>query len=134
MHNFKTILKENKLKITPARVRILEKLHAFKKPLSAQDIIKAVKGIDAVTIYRTLELFSDKKIISRILISKDRAYFEFVHDHHHHIVCTGCGAVADIPHCAMDKAEALALRHAKNFTSISSHSLEYFGVCKSCSK
>ncbi len=132
MEDIKALLKEAKLKVTPARLAILEALHASKKPLSVQDLMKSLKGIDSVTLYRTLESFADKNIIARILISQDRAHYEFVHHHHHHIVCTKCGLVDDIPHCVMDMIEKDALKHAKNFKAISSHSLEYFGVCKKC--
>ncbi len=132
MEDIHKILKDAKLKITPTRIAVLERLHNSHKPLSVADLMKQLKNIDSVTLYRTLESFADKKIIARILISQDRAHYEFVHHHHHHIVCTGCGAVADIPHCDTDVLEKTALKHAKNFAQISSHSLEYFGLCKKC--
>ncbi len=128
----KTLLRTYKLKATVPRAGVLSLLRASKKPLSAQDIIGKLKKIDSVTVYRTLEQFAECGLISRVNISKERAYYEYVHSHHHHVVCTGCGKMEDIKNCATTTSEKTVLKSTKKFAQISSHSLEYFGLCNSC--
>jgi Fur family ferric uptake transcriptional regulator len=92
--------------------------------------------MDKVTLYRALEDFSKSKIVAKINLQDVAVYYEFLHTdhHHHHIVCEKCGKLEDIEHCSPLVLEKEILKHSKSFSSIASHSLEFFGVCKACSK
>lgn len=127
----KKILKENSLKITKARQKILNIFLSSRKPISAKEVKAKAKNIDEVTIYRNLEELCRAQIITRISISKDRSYFELVNHHHHHVVCNTCGRIEDLDDCLATK-ETSVLKKSKNFANILSHSLEYFGICRAC--
>ena len=126
-----TLLKDSGLKITPARQIIFGAFLKSKKPLSVKELKSKLKNMDEVTIYRNIEQLASVGLISRVAISNERAYFERVHEHHHHIVCTICGTLEDIHDCIVP-TEALVLKKVKGFHKITSHSLEFFGVCKMC--
>jgi Fur family ferric uptake transcriptional regulator len=52
-------------------------------------------------------------------------------DHHHHLVCRGCGHSVEISSPALESwAEAEARRHG--FTSVT-HTAEMYGLCSGCS-
>ena len=107
--DFKPILKEKGLKITPARLEILGIFENSKLPLDAQGIymqlkkLRKAKNVDEVTVYRNLTKLEEDGILKRVNLRKDAIYYELnIDDHHHHIVCTDCGKLEDFELCDMD--------------------------------
>lgn len=134
---FEELLREHEYRITPARIALVTFLSRFKKPLTASDIQKEMTHkMDKVTLYRALEDFAKSKIVTKVNLQDTATYYEFLHKnhHHHHIVCEKCGKIEDIENCNQSNLQKEVLKYSKNFTAINSHSLEFFGVCKACSK
>ncbi len=136
MTDFKKILREAKLKVTPARLATLAALSKSSRPMTAEEIhVKVGKsGIDPVTIYRTLASFEAHTLVKRVDLHRDAVHFELADPHHHHIVCTSCGAMEDFDVCDVEAIGKKILRHSSNFKTIQEHSLELFGLCKKCMK
>ena len=129
------LLQENGYRITKGRVELLIFLRHVKNPLSAGDIQKQINyKMDKVTLYRALEDFATSKIVVRVNLQGASTYYEFLHEdhHHHHIICEKCGKIEDIENCNQTSLQKEILKHSKSFTIINSHSLEFFGICKSC--
>lgn len=133
---FASIFKEVGLKITPIRLAILNVFSSDCKPINAGDILDRLKkkDINLVTIYRNLSSFEKAGILKRIDLHKDSTYYELACHHHHHIVCTNCGTVESFSDCDVDKISENVLGKFSRFQVINQHSLEFFGLCKSCSK
>lgn len=134
---FEKLLREHEYRVTPARMALLIFLSRSKKPLTALDIQKEMNyTMDKVTLYRALEDFAKSKIVGKINLQDTATYYEFLHKdhHHHHIVCEKCGKIEDIENCNQSNLQKEVLKHSKSFTIINSHSLEFFGVCKTCSR
>jgi Fur family transcriptional regulator, peroxide stress response regulator len=126
-------LRAQGLKLTPHRAAVLRALRAAPAPLSAEALAKQIPQAHLVTLYRTLETFARAGVVRTVGLEPERARFELNFDHHHHIVCTSCERVEGVR--LKDKAlERAALRGARNFRTISRHTLEFFGLCKSCAK
>lgn len=131
------LLREQGYRITPGRVALLTFLSHSKKPLTTGEIQKEMSyKMDKVTLYRALEDFATSKIVAKINLQDTAIYYEFLHEdhHHHHIVCEKCGKIEDIENCNQTSLQKEVLKHSKGFTSINSHSLEFFGICKACTK
>ncbi len=131
------LLQKHGYRLTLGRIALLSFLSDIKKPVSAGDIQKGMKyKMDKVTLYRALEEFSKSKIVAKINLQETAIYYELLqkNHHHHHIVCEKCGKIEDIEHCEQTNLQKKILKHSKSFTTINSHSLEFFGVCKTCSK
>ena len=131
------LLQEHGYRVTTGRVALLMFLKQSKKPLTAGDIQKGINSqIDKVTLYRALEDFTKSKIVGKVHLQDTATYYEFLHKdhHHHHIVCEKCGRIEDIEYCDQTNLQKEALRSSKGFSTINSHSLEFFGLCKLCSK
>lgn len=130
------ILKKNNLKNTNARKNILALFEEGHDILSAEDVFLKLKkkGVDNVTVYRTLDSFEFKGIIKKVDLRKGAAHYELASHHHHHIVCTSCGLVEIFEGCGFDSLSKKALRGSKKFKQINDHSFEFFGVCKNCNK
>jgi Fur family transcriptional regulator, ferric uptake regulator len=135
--NYVEILKKNKLKVTPARVAILELFGQSNKPLSVDMIEHKIKSktINQVTIYRTLESFCKLGIISRVDLRQGAMCYELVGEHHHHhIVCTECGILEDFESCQIEGLSKKIISKSTKFKLIKDHSFELFGVCNLCLK
>ena len=132
--HLKNIIRSRKLRSTPNRITILRLLMQTKTPLSAEEVQKRIKG-DLVTVYRNLHTFVSVGFVRELRFQDAVARYEYVHgSHHHHAVCTGCGVVSELDTCDTSHLDTHALRHAKNFVSITNHSLEFFGTCTQCAR
>lgn len=81
------------LRLTSKRKKILAAIQRHHGALSVADIHKYVPDIDLVTIYRSVELFTQEKLIKRVLLGTDEALYEYQAEPHHHAVCTDCERV-----------------------------------------
>lgn len=129
------LLRSGGFKATPGRLALLSVLASSAKPLGVPEIVAQLKGeMDQATVYRALDALYRSGILRRVELEHTHAHYEVVipGDHHHHIVCTICGRIEDLPECATDDLEQQALTRTKAFATISRHSLEFFGVCRKC--
>ena len=139
MHSqqFKALLRENRLKATPARVAILEVFeHAF-KPLAIKDLEQALgknSAVDTATLYRNVENLKGLGILSEVNISSGQAFFEIgSKPHHHHLICESCGRLENVAGCRVENVKKDWLKNS-GFKNINRHSLEFFGICNQCYK
>ncbi len=134
--DFASLLRERKLKVTPARTAILAAFSANCGPLSAELVSKKLKQkeINLVTVYRTLEAFEKLGILKRVDLHQDSVHYELTDHHHHHIVCTTCGHIEEFEACGIEGFAHTVLKHSPTFKKIDQHSLELFGICNTCVK
>jgi len=131
------LLKETGLKATPGRIALLRFLQSEKNPLTVKEITKGLgETLDQVTVYRALEVLAEKGVIRKVDMRHPHAHYEMVigRAHHHHLICTRCERVEDVPHCETGGLEYRVLQSSKEFATIESHALEFYGVCKKCMK
>ncbi len=130
---FKVILLSHNQRVTAPRLEILSILKSNKKPMTISQIHSEMKGkkTDLATVYRTLNLFADLRIVSEIDFKDDFKRYELIFDrhHHHHIVCRSCGRVDNVEACVLGELEKMLQR--KGYTEVT-HSLEFFGICEEC--
>jgi Fe2+ or Zn2+ uptake regulation protein len=130
------ILKGKKLRVTPHRLAVYEFFLKNNTPIPAKVVYEKLQktGIDQVTVYRVIRSLVDSKLIKQIDLGEDQAYFELVDENdHHHVVCNRCKKIADFTGCEIDQIMSRALTQSQ-FSSIDTHSLELFGVCKKCAQ
>lgn len=127
-------LSDNNIKPTAVRINVLEVLMDSKTALSAKDLEGRLELIDKVTLYRTLKVFEEKKIIHTIQdgtnVLKYAACEEGCEcapqDQHVHFHCTKC----DETFC-FTEAHIPSVSIPINFTP-SSVSMVFQGVCSNC--
>ena len=133
--DYPALLNARGLRATAGRVELLKALSREKSPVTIDHLAKKLADHpDTVTLYRSLEAFTNAGLVERSSLGHTHAHFELCIDrpHHHHAVCRSCGKVEDIeiPHAAQPEREAL--RQTKGFASIDSYTLEFFGQCVRC--
>ncbi|MFZ5641658.1 MAG: Fur family transcriptional regulator [Bacillota bacterium] len=129
---------DRECKLTPQRQKILKVfMDNPESHLSAEDVYSIIKQkhpeIGLATIYRTLDLLAEMEVLQRMDFGDGRSRYEFTQNeahHHHHLICTRCGAVTEF---ADDLLEALedAIARRSGFEVID-HQLKFFGYCKKC--
>ncbi len=88
-------------------------------------------GLGRATIFRTLDLLVDVKAVERLdLPTGEHAYVACDPNHHHHVVCSGCGRSRDIDDHGLRAVVAEVARHTGY--RIDEHRLELFGQCPAC--
>lgn len=86
---------------------------------------------DRTTIYRELRFLLEKNIIRKIQLGDDKTYYEISAEHHHHLVCTKCNKIKEIV-IGKHLEEQEKKIYKKEKFKITSHSLEFYGLCHKC--
>ena len=128
-----SLLQLKGIKSSTARLKIMQICCSSDLPLDVQEVTSLLKNeIHLSTVYRTLEKFVAVGILERIDFQEGKFRYEFVRDHHHHVVCNDCGKVADIKDSGIEKIEqSVSLQTGFIVTK---HSLELFGLCNKCQR
>lgn len=127
-----TLLRSHGLKATRQRSALLSQLRAAGEPMTTEDLQRRLGGkINIATVYRVLSDLVRAGLVYQTDFRAGRAYYEFQVHHHHHIICTVCGRKEAVEICEPEWVDEVR-QGAKHFSSISSHMLEFFGVCKLC--
>jgi Fur family transcriptional regulator, ferric uptake regulator len=121
-----------KLRTTKPRTQIFDTLKSLNRPMSIMDIVNACPGIDKVSVYRTIELFVELRIVSTIPHGWKHVYelaAPFI-PHHHHLICEKCGNLTEIH---SDRLESIitSLTDEHGFKT-SGHHFEITGLCREC--
>lgn len=133
----RTKLSAAALRDTETRRVLLAILHESVGPLATPEIVarchKAGRKANKTTVYRDLTVMEQAGIVHRVIVSDRKQYFELTErDHHHHFVCLECHKVEDILLDERDLVkQEVRLAKQRGF-SVSRHSLEFFGLCKTC--
>jgi Fur family ferric uptake transcriptional regulator len=131
------VLRESGHKMTPQRMMILTSLRHAKGHLSAADIFEEVKAaypyVDISTVYRTLTVLKEMRLISETHMGGGDATFEWVaSERHHHLICRKCDGVTVLDHRHLEKLGA-EIERTSGFRADMDH-FAIFGLCSYCAR
>jgi Fur family peroxide stress response transcriptional regulator len=97
--DYKIILRERGLKVTPQRLAVIEAVEVLHDHPTADDVSRFIRkkhpSIATGTVYKTLETLVDKDILKRVKTDSGLLRYDAVRDQHHHIYCTHCDRIED---------------------------------------
>ncbi len=134
-HQAEHILADNKIRVTPVRLKVLEVFLGHKTAISHSMLEEKLSGTDRVTLYRTLKSFEENGIIHKAVDGTNSARYALCHvdcshhqhvDNHAHFHCEIC----DSTNC-IQEIEVPDVQLPEGFTSSSTH-LIIKGICKNC--
>jgi len=136
-HDCKNELNEVNLRATPARMNLMYLLETSDKPLDVQTMIDYLKEknveTDPATVFRIVNTFTEKGLTRQIQFQEGKFRYELASKaEHHHLVCTRCGQIQDMSDCNIDVLEN-HIEKKKKF-KVTSHALEFYGICEDCQK
>ena len=125
-------------RLTGTRRAIVEALAKAEKPLSIPEILDADTSLAQSSVYRNLSVLENAGAVSRVVTTDEWARFELSEEltgHHHHLVCSRCGAVDDVripDDVESDLDRALGILAARAGFELQHHRLDLVGVCSKC--
>ena len=123
------------LRVTQQRVAVLDAVRRLPHA-DTDSLIQAVRreagDISHQAVYDVLRALNEAGIIRKIQPLGTVARYESrVGDNHHHVVCRGCGAIADVD-CAVGETPCLTAGQSHGFV-IDEAEVIYWGTCPDCS-
>ena len=125
------IIQKSSYKLTPQREKIVEILVENEdKHLSKEK----TPDIGIATVYRTLDIFYELKILEKISFSNGVSKYHLrqsVDDElHHHLICTNCNSIEKVSNPIFNKL----IEYMKKEYSfeVQDNSLSFYGTCANC--
>ena len=120
-----------------ARRAVIEVLASEPCALSAFDIDERLRAgsrrVGRASVYRALEQLTDLDLVHKLDLGTETARYERsdpAGDHHHHMVCDGCGRVLPFEDAGLELAVA-RVTGGRRF-AVSGHEIVLHGACNRC--
>ncbi len=124
-------LEEAGHRTTAPRLAILAAAADAGDQFSADALARQLPRLGRATVFRTLKLLVDLDVLCRVLHDDGTLTYRWSRrGHHHHLVCTDCGAVEDFVGCDIGSLVDSAV--ARSSFTIEGHWLEVYGRCRNC--
>jgi Fe2+ or Zn2+ uptake regulation protein len=124
---------------TASRDALVDVLARARRPLTIPEILDADRDLAQSSVYRNLVLLEQAGVVHRIVTNAEFARFELAEDltgdHHHHLICSSCGAVEDAPASpAIERAVHQAIDEVERATGFrtTAHRIDLLGLCRDC--
>ena len=132
--DFQQLLRDAGLRVTRPRTAVLGAVESHPHS-DTESIIGAVRRelpeVSHQAVYDSLHTLTAAGLVRRIQPSGSVARYESrVGDNHHHVVCRGCGTIADVD-CAVDETPCLTAADDHGFV-IDEAEVVYWGTCPRC--
>jgi Fe2+ or Zn2+ uptake regulation protein len=128
------LLRRAGLRVTAPRVAVLEAL-AGAPHSDTERVIALVRGrlgaVSPQAVYNVLAALVDAGLVRRVEPAFSSALYEVrVGDNHHHVVCRGCLATADVD-CAVGRRPCLTPSDAHGYV-LDEAEVTFWGLCPEC--
>ncbi len=133
-----SLLMETGHRYSAVRRRLVKVLRTAGKPLTNSQITDSDNSLVQSSVYRNLNVLEEVGAVTRINTNDEFARYELaehITEHHHHMICTNCGDIADfsLPSSAEENLNLSLRKAAKDVSfNIDSHRLDSLGTCVSC--
>jgi len=128
------LLRQRGYRVTGQRLTVLRAV-SREPHVTADAVAETVRAemgsISIQAVYDVLGVLVDVGLVRRIQPAGSPARFEArVSDNHHHVICRGCGRVADVD-CAAGSAPCLTAVDDRGY-EIDEAEVIYWGLCPEC--
>ena len=123
---------------TSNRRALIDLLDATDHPVTIAEVLTLRTDLAQSSVYRNLSVLEQAGVVHRVVATDEFARYELAQDlteHHHHLICSSCGAVADFtigPKLEDSMAEAFARVGEETGFETDHHRLDLVGRCTDC--
>ena len=124
--------------LTPRRRSLLEILRSAVHPLTIHEILERGSELAMSSAYRNLTVLEHAGVVNRVITQEGFGRYELAEElteHHHHVVCSSCGSVEDVPASpTIERSLRDVARQVARRTGFKTeqHRLDLFGLCENC--
>lgn len=121
-------------RLTPQRLAVLNIVAMSEEHPSVEEIHRQIQRdyptTSRATVYNTIDLLRQMGEVLELPFSGGSSRYDGRNpEPHPHLICTGCGRIADLDIDVAGMAQAVA--HSTGYAQIK-HRLEFYGVCPRC--
>jgi len=124
------------VKLTQQRLEIFREIAARRDHPDAEEVYHAVRhrmpGVSLDTVYRTLWILYDLKLIATYGQLRETVHFDPNPDPHHHYICVRCGIIRDLKTPELDDFQLPSA--AAPYGSVLALRIELSGICEGCAR
>ena len=123
---------------TPLRRKIVDALIASGHPLTIQDVRDTTMDLAQSSVYRNLVVLEESGVVVKVVTTGAIGRYELSEDltgHHHHLMCSRCGAVRDVvvpESLELDIDRVLSKLARSEGFALDHHRLDVIGRCANC--
>ena len=127
-------------RLTVPRREVLKQIASRASSFSATELLESVTRarphVGRATIFRTLDLLVELGLLQKVHTETGPSWGHsyllcgLSDAHHHHLVCTRCGQIADFAECMLDELVSSLKAHTE--FQVEEHRLELYGKCERC--
>jgi Fe2+ or Zn2+ uptake regulation protein len=128
-------LRQEGHRLTPQRLAVLEVIKSGPGHMTVNEVLEQLRAqyptLTVPTVYRNLQWLTEVGLVAETDLGGGSRVYEYIADHpHHHLVCSHCHRVIDLPDSLLDPLRE-ALGEQYGFASSMEH-VGLFGVCPEC--
>ena len=128
----KEYLKENKLRCTPERFKILNMIYSIDGSFDIDTLLQHMEEkkfrVSRATIYNTITLLINANLVTHHLFGNRSRYEKCFNNEKSHLICTKCGRITEI---TIPNLRETITPDIKKF-HLTHYSLYVYGVCSKC--
>lgn len=140
IEKFREFLRTKGLRLTPEREAVVRAVYATHEHFDADHWVNTLasqpgrKWASRSTIYRTIDLMKEARLIRQVARVNDRAVYEhdYSYPQHDHLICKKCQKLIEFPN---EEIAAVVEKVAAELGfRLTGHRLEGEGICAECSR
>lgn len=122
---------------TPERYLILKHIYSLSDHFDIDFLFQSINAerpvVSRATLYNTIELLVDSKLVIKHSFGTHTAHYEkaYNNDNHLHLICTVCGDIKEIKD--QDIKSVIQSKRLSKF-SLTHYSLYIYGMCTKCAR
>jgi Fur family ferric uptake transcriptional regulator len=130
-------LRSDGQRVTAGRLALVDVLARATRPLAIPEILERDPSLATSSAYRNLQVLEGAGLVHRI-VTDEHARYELADDlteHHHHLICSVCGSVEDVPASeALEASVERAIAEITRRTGVRTqhHRVDLVGRCRRC--
>lgn len=130
------LLKQRGLRMTPQRRAIVAEIMSADGHISPATVARRVQdrvpGVNASTVYRTLDLLENAGVLSHTHLESGAEYHRRAEQEHVHLTCSSCGSEESLSLAEAKRLRDMVVRHHGFQPDLTHFAIS--GLCAACQR